>query len=481
MSIPLPIDHAFLRRVAGASVARPGEYADLFVERASEALLSRAGGSPEPPRLGAAEGAAARVFEAGAVRHVAVGGLHPSSIESLPSRLRGAPDSMWRGNTGGSGGPRGSGDPARGVDPVRIADQHPMPASRSIDAAGRYLAAIEAAVGARLGAVAVRIGLKMEIRAQSVAVATSEGEVRGEERTWISFSTRVIDEAGVSVAAGGGAVGLERLRALHPPDEVAALLEQAVQDLKEEIPAPSGEVSVVLGPGAGGILIHEACGHALEGDRALRGRSALVELLGEKVGPGDLTVIDDPTLAGLAGSRAIDDEGWPSARNVLIDSGRLVGLLLDRTTALLAATTPTGSARRESYRHLPMPRMSNTFVLEGRYPPEEIVASVPRGVYIAELGAGEVDTVSADFSFQVARGYLIASGRRVAPLRPFVVRGNGLRVLRGIKMIGRDLRFDSGAGECGKEGQRSRASVGQPTLKVAGLTAQPVRLRVSGS
>jgi len=478
MSILLPIDHAFLRRVSGASVARPGEYADLFVERASEALLSRAGGAPESPRLGAAEGAAARVFEAGTVRHVAVGSLHPSSIESLPSRLRGAPDSMPVGDTGG---PRGSGDPVRGVDPVRIADQHPMLATRSIDAAGRHLAAIETAVGSRLGAGAVRIGSKMEIRAQSVAVATSEGEVRGEERSWISFSTRIVVEAGVSVAAGGGALDLERLRALHPPDELAALLERAVQDLKEEIPAPSGEVSVVLGPGAGGILIHEACGHALEGDRALRGRSALVELLGEKVGPGDLTVIDDPTLAGLAGSRAIDDEGWPSARNVLIDSGRLVGLLLDRTTALLAATTPTGSARRESYRHLPMPRMSNTFVLEGRYPPEEIVASVPRGVYIAELGAGEVDTVSADFSFRVARGYLIASGRRVAPLRPFVVRGNGLRVLRGIKMIGRDLRFDSGAGECGKEGQRSRASVGQPTLKVAGLTAQPIRSRESGS
>ena len=191
------------------------------------------------------------------------------------------------------------------------------------------------------------------------------------------------------------------------------------------------------------------------------------------MGPEELTLVDDPTLAGLPGSRRVDDEGWPAARNVLIDSGRIVGLLLDRATALLAGTAPTGSARRESYRDLPLPRMTNTFVMQGTRDPEEILASVPRGVYVAELGAGEVDTVSADFTFRVRRGYVVAGGRMVAPLQPCQVSGNGISVLRGIKMIGVDLKFDPGAGECGKEGQRARAAVGQPTLKVEGLAVHP--------
>lgn len=479
MSILSLIDPAFLRRIAGRIVERPGEYADLFVERMLEAVLVRTDGRAEPPLLGVSEGSAARVLEGERVRHAACAGLEPASIALLPRQVRG----IIGGNPGRDAG---NGEPSRVVreETVPAAARPPAPRRAGvelahsspalIDAVSRHLEAIEAAVLARFGSGEVRVGSKAELQAQMMAVATSEGEVRGEDRTWISFSTRLTDAAGASVLAGGGASDLGRLLTLHRPDEVAARLERGLLEMKQAAPPPAGEVNAVLGPGAGGILIHEACGHALEGDRALRGRSALVELLGEKVGPSELMVVDDPTLAGLAGSRRIDDEGWPSARNVLIDSGRLVGLLLDRTTALLAATTPTGSARRESYRDLPMPRMSNTFVAEGRHFPEEILASVKRGLYIAELGAGEVDTVSADFSFRVQRGYLIAGGKMVAPVRPFVIHGNGLRVLNDIQMIGVDLKFDPGAGECGKEGQRSRAAVGQPTIKVAGLAAQPV-------
>jgi len=277
----------------------------------------------------------------------------------------------------------------------------------------------------------------------------------------------------VSVSEGGGAVEIGRLPGAHSPARIASSLAAAVQERLEAVPAPCGETAVVLGPGSGGILFHEACGHALEADRALKGRSALVNLFGEAVAPADLTLVDDPTLSGLAGSQRIDDEGWPATRNVLIDSGRLVGLLLDRATALLAGTTPTGSARRESYRDLPLPRMTNTFVVEGRYSPEEILASVPRGVYIAELGAGEVDTFSGEFSFTARRGSLVADGRILSPLRPFTVSGSGIGVLRGLRMVGNDLRFDTGGGECGKEGQRARASVGQPTLRVDGLVVQP--------
>jgi TldD protein len=311
-----------------------------------------------------------------------------------------------------------------------------------------------------------------------VAVATSEGEVAEDRRDWIAFSARLEEEgrggAAWSVSEGGGARDAARLRAVHPPEEVGARLARALLEQRDAVPPPSGETTVVLAPGPGGVFFHEACGHALEGDRALKGRSALVELLGERVGPADLTLVDDPTLAGLPGSRRMDDEGWPAARTVLIESGRLVGLLLDRATAMIAGTAPTGSARRESYRDLPTPRMSNTFVLEGPCAPEEILASVARGVYVTELGAGEVDTATGDFTFRVRRGRLLAGGRAVAPMAPAVISGNGVAAVRGVSMIGSDLRFDSGAGECGKEGQRLRAAVGQPTIKVLGLAVRPV-------
>jgi TldD protein len=195
--------------------------------------------------------------------------------------------------------------------------------------------------------------------------------------------------------------------------------------------------------------------------------------MGEQVGPSELAVLDDPTLDGLAGSRRVDDEGWPASRTVLVEEGRVAGLLLDRTTALRAGTAPTGSARRESFRDLPLPRMTNTFVAAGTCDPEQILAEVPRGIYVEDLGAGRADTATADFSFRVRRGYLVVSGRKVAPLGPCLLTGNALRALAGIRQIGVDLRFDPGAGECGKDGQRARAAVGQPTILIGGLLVRP--------
>jgi TldD protein len=325
--------------------------------------------------------------------------------------------------------------------------------------------------GTREGGPIVR--LRAELRIQRVAIASSEGDLVEDRRTWARCAVRVA-VAGrggrlLEVAAGGGARDPVRLATLRPPLAVAEDLHRALEEAEHSAPAPTGLLPVVLGPGVGGLLFHEACGHGLEGDRALRGRSAFANLLGEAVGPGFLTLVDDPTLDGLSGSRRLDDEGWPSAPLVLIDAGRVAGLMLDRATALRARTAPTGSARRESYRDLPLPRMTNTFVREGPHDPEEIVRALPRGLYVAELGRGHVDTASADFAFEVRRGYLIAGGRVVAPAGPCRIEGNGVRAIEGVRMIGSDLRFDSGSGECGKEGQRARAAVGQPTLLVDGL------------
>lgn len=473
MSILAQIEPALLRRLAASMAGRLSEYADLFLERSCHASVARDGGAERPPVAGAASGAAARLVSSDRVWHASVGRLDPDAVAALPACLKteGMPIPPRR----GAGRP---GEGAREAGPEEAGEATEI--IREADALGSYLKEVEEAAAPQAGPGG-RFTARGEIRRGTIAVATSEGDLAEDRRDWVAFSARLDGEGrgGTAIAAseGGGALDLARLAALHPPRVVGERLARGLREQREAAPPPSGEMTVVLAPGPGGILFHEACGHALEGDRALKGRSALVDHLGEDLGPSELTLVDDPTLPGLPGSRRVDDEGWPAARNVLIEAGRVVGLLLDRATALLAGTAPTGSARRESYRDLPLPRMSNTFVVEGTRSPEEILASVPRGVYIAELGAGEVDTVTADFSFRVRRGYLVAGGRIVAPIAPAVVSGNGLAALRGIAMIGNDLRFDPGAGECGKDGQRARAAVGQPTIKVTGLTIRPAGAR----
>jgi predicted Zn-dependent protease len=481
------LDAALLRRTAAGLVARPGEYGDLFVEEVSQAEIRRDGLEPGFVVTGRGGGAAVRVLSAPGQRHAAVDGLDPGRIAELPLLVR---EESERPATDA---PPGRASPARqpaspGGRPVPTGGgpvSFPDPAQ--VDALAVYVEALTAAIGAipqvardaGTRAAAARdsgpaVRLRAELRVQRVAIASSEGDVVEDRRAWARFTVRiaVVGRGGrlLEAAAGGGARDPARLATLRAPQAVVEDLRQALEEAEHAAPAPTGVLPVVLGPGVGGLLFHEACGHGLEGDRAMRGRSAFANLVGEAVGPETLTLVDDPTLDGLSGSRRFDDEGWPSAPLVLIDAGRIAGLMLDRATALRARTAPTGGARRESYRDLPLPRMTNTFVREGPHDPEEIVRSLPRGLYVAELGRGQVDTASADFAFDVRRGYLIAGGRRVAPAGPCRIEGNGVRAVEAVTMIGSDLRFDSGSGECGKEGQRARAAVGQPTLLVGGLS-----------
>lgn len=459
------LDTALLRRTAAALVARSGEYGDLFIEEVRQAELLRDGLEPGAIVTGGGRGAAVRVLSPLGQRHTAVDGLDPDRIAHLPRLVR-----------------ERSEDVAPSPAAAPAGNQAPFPEPALVEALAVYLNAVAGAIaaipqiareaGGRDPAQAVR--LRAELRVQRVAIASSEGDVAEDRRAWARFTVRIaVPGRGgrlLEAATGGGARDPGRLAALQPPLSVAEELRRTLDEAEHAAPAPTGLLPVVLGPGVGGILFHEACGHGLEGDRAMRGRSAFAELLGEAVGPETLTLVDDPTLDGLSGSRRIDDEGWPSAPLVLIDAGRVAGLMLDRATALRARTAPTGSARRESYRDLPLPRMTNTFVREGPHDPEEILRALPRGLYVAELGRGQVDTASADFAFDVRRGYLIAGGRKVAPAGPCRIVGNGVRAIEGVTMIGSDLRFDAGSGECGKEGQRARAAVGQPTLLVGGLS-----------
>jgi TldD protein len=474
------LDAALLRRTAAALVARSGEYGDLFVEEVRQAEILRDGFEPGAVVTGGGRGAAVRVLSPHGQRHTALDGLDPDRIAHLPRLVRERSEAAAGAEPSAS--PARSASPDSAVLPAPRPNPSPFPEPAQVEALAAYLNAVASAIatipqitreaGGRDPVRAIR--LRADLRVQRVAIASSEGDVVEDRRAWARFTVRIaVPGRGgrlLEAATGGGARDPGRLAALQPPRSVADDLRRALDEAEHAAPAPTGLLPVVLGPGVGGILFHEACGHGLEGDRAMRGRSAIAGLLGEAVGPGTLTLVDDPTLDGLSGSRRFDDEGWPSAPLVLIDAGRVAGLMLDRATALRARTAPTGSARRESYRDLPLPRMTNTFVREGPHDPEEILRARPRGLYVAELGRGQVDTASADFAFDVRRGYLIAGGRKVAPAGPCRIVGNGVRAIEGVTMIGSDLRFDAGSGECGKEGQRARAAVGQPTLLVDGLS-----------
>jgi len=244
---------------------------------------------------------------------------------------------------------------------------------------------------------------------------------------------------------------------------------QAILGL-EAIPAPAGTMTVVLGPGWPGILLHEAIGHGLEGDFNRKKVSAFSDLLGKKVAAELCTVVDDGTLPNRRGSLNYDDEGTPTSRTVLIEKGILQGYLQDRLNATLMKMPLTGNGRRESFAHMPMPRMTNTFMLPGDSTPEDIIASVPRGLYAVSFGGGQVDITSGKFVFSASEAYLIEDGKVTRPVKGATLIGNGPEVLTRISMVGNDLKLDEGIGTCGKEGQSVPVGVGLPTVRIDGIT-----------
>jgi TldD protein len=234
----------------------------------------------------------------------------------------------------------------------------------------------------------------------------------------------------------------------------------------DAVAAPAGRMPVVLGPGWPGVLLHEAVGHGLEGDFNRKGSSTFAGRIGQRVASPLCTVVDDGTLAGRRGSLSVDDEGTPTQRNVLIENGILTGYLQDKLNARLMGVAPTGNGRRESYAHLPMPRMTNTFMLAGESDPADILRSVKRGIYAVNFGGGQVDITSGKFVFSTTEAYLVEDGRIVAPVKGATLIGNGPEVMNRVSMVGNDLQLDAGVGTCGKEGQSVPVGVGQPTLLI---------------
>ena len=246
-------------------------------------------------------------------------------------------------------------------------------------------------------------------------------------------------------------------------------LRQALINL-EAVPAPAGEMDVVLAPGWPGVMLHEAVGHGLEGDFNRKKTSAFAGLMGQRVAAKGVTVVDDGTLAARRGSLSIDDEGTPTRRTVLIEDGMLVGYMQDRQNARLMGMRPTGNGRRQSYAHSPMPRMTNTYMLAGERHPGEIIAAVKNGIYAANFGGGQVDITSGKYVFNVTEAYRIENGKLGAPLKGAMLIGNGPTDLNRISMLGNDLKLDPGIGTCGKNGQGVPVGVGQPTLRMDRIT-----------
>jgi len=307
-----------------------------------------------------------------------------------------------------------------------------------------------------------------------VLVANSDGELAADVRPLVRFNVSVIVEQNgrreQGYAGGGGRFTLAELVANDRPLVLGReAVRQALVNL-EAVAAPAGLMTVVLGPGWPGVLLHEAIGHGLEGDFNRKGTSAFAQRIGERVATPACTVVDDGTLSRRRGSLNIDDEGTPTGCTTLIEDGILRGYMQDKLNARLMGGRSTGNGRRESFAHVTLPRMTNTYMRAGPHAPEEIIRSVERGIYAVNFGGGQVDITSGKFVFSASEAYAIEKGRIGAPLKGATLIGNGPDVLTRVSMVGNDLKLDEGVGTCGKEGQSVPVGVGQPTLRIDGLT-----------
>ena len=306
-----------------------------------------------------------------------------------------------------------------------------------------------------------------------VLVARADGTLAADVRPLVRMSVTVIAEQQgrreIGSSGGGGRRGMDYFDDACIEKYVNEAVHAALTNLDAR-PAPAGEMTVVLGPGWPGILLHEAIGHGLEGDFNRKGSSAFSGRVGQRVAAKGVTVLDDGTLSDRRGSLNVDDEGNATQRTVLIEDGILKGYMQDRLNARLMGVGATGNGRRESYAHVPMPRMTNTYMLGGNHDPQEIVASIQKGLYAVNFGGGQVDITSGKFVFSASEAYWVENGRILYPVKGATLVGSGPDCLKRVRMIGNDMRLDRGVGNCGKDGQSVPVGVGQPTLRIDGLT-----------
>jgi len=345
-------------------------------------------------------------------------------------------------------------------------------ASLSADAKVKLLERLEAiarSLDSRISQVTASIAGEYEV----IMVARHDGVMAADIRPLVRLSINVIAESNgrreQGSSGGGGRFDYSYFTDAILQEYAQKAVHQAIVNLDAR-PAPAGSMTVVLGAGWPGILLHEAIGHGLEGDFNRKGSSAFSNMIGQQVAAKGITIVDDGTIQNRRGSLSVDDEGNPTNKTVLIEDGILRGYIQDTLNARLMNMPVTGNARRESYAHIPMPRMTNTYMLNGTLAPEEIIKSVKKGLYAVNFGGGQVDITSGKFVFSAAEAYMIEDGKITYPVKGATLIGNGPEVLKRVSMIGNDMSLDSGVGTCGKEGQSVPVGVGQPTLKIDALT-----------
>ncbi len=457
MALALSPDGA--RRVLLALGARGGEFAEIFLERSAGTALLLEGGRIEEAATGCDRGAGLRLVREGRT-HFTSGNdvteegllrLADNLVDALPAGTPlGVPELVLQ-------------EVAR-VSPVRV-DPAQVPVERKIE----LLHKAERAAREH-DALIAEVAVRYRDQERHILVANSEGLLTLDRQVYTSFSVSAVAREGRGVRSAtrvaSGTCGFELFESENPEALAREAARVACAQLRAA-PAPPGTFTVVLSSRAGGTMVHEACGHGLEADFVEKGFSVYAGKLGQRVASERITVVDDATLPGKRGSYGMDDEGFPGQRTVLVERGILRGLLHSRETARRMGQRPTGNGRRESYRHLPLPRMSNTLILPGDDDPEAILASVEDGIFVAEMGGGEVDIVSGNFVFHCTEAYRIRNGRIAEPVRDAILTGNGPEVLSRIDRVGSDLGFQ--VGTCGKEGQGVPVADAQPTLRIPGI------------
>jgi TldD protein len=452
-----PLDRDVAERVLARALANGGRFAEVFAERRRGQTLAIDESRIESVQAGAEEGAGVRVVEGSTTYFAHVDGLDPADLERAADEAAGALRAERR-------EPRPLQAREAAQLPVELRPED-VPAERKAE----LLRELDQRARGKGAEIAQFTASYAEARRQ-VTVANSDGLFTGDDRTRVRIGAQAVARRNGTVETGAETLGAHRGFELleDDPGQIAEQAAVKALTLLDAVPAPSGSMPVVVGGGFGGVLFHEMTGHGLEADHIQKGASVYVGKLGERVAEPLLNAYDDGRLPGEWGSDAIDDEGQPTQKTQVIEDGRLTSYIYDHLTAERDAVESTGNGRRESFRHLPIPRMTNTYIAPGDATPEELIAEVERGFYAVSFGGGQVDPATGDFVFGVSEGYLIEGGKVTSPCRGATLIGNCLEALAAIDAVGDDFFMKTGI--CGKGGQKVPVGTGQGHVRVRAMT-----------
>jgi TldD protein len=455
------LDHDVLTATLDVALTGGGDWAEVFVEDRANQSAVLDDGKVEELSSSRSRGAGIRVVSGASTGFAHTADLSPAGLARAAQVA--AASARGRGGAGGVAafGPERSFPSTAEVHPEEVAKDVKVALLRDADASARAA-----------GAAITQVTARYSEGSRRIQIATSDGILAGDDQVRTLFSVSAVASGDTGLQTGRETVGRTVGFELFDRYDVAELARMAAGRALTKLnarPAPSGTLPVVIKCGGGGVLFHEACGHGLEADLVRKGASVFAGRVGEQVASPLVTLVDDGTMAGEWGAIAIDDEGRVAQRNVLIQDGVLTDFMWDRLRAEADGRSSSGNGRRQSYRHLPMVRMTNTYLLNGTDDPDEIIRQTPYGVYVAQLGGGQVNTANGDFVFGMTEAYLIEDGAVTEPLRDGNLIGNGPETLRLIDVVGNDFAMGS-PGTCGKDGQGVPVGDGQPTLRVQALT-----------